>query len=968
MSGNIQANQTWICDMAEPTQYDKDYDFSAFQSTKPDEPLPGDRLDTELQNIETALDETQGALRDIRRSDGQLRNGIVTPESISPLTLTVLGIAATPNEDVITVAENIEDVVSVADNMAAVLAAEGNAISAAEAAEAADDSADAAKEYAENANAQSRYIVFENYATGQEAVDAAIAAGKSEIDVEQDYSAPHSMSNRSNVLFRGDGSFSGVNTNSGNYRRQVVPLTSPDARAFPDRFSISERYSGTVSAVLIGDSLGTYGANTISASDALATRLSEKLAADNPTLEIAFKSRAIGGQTFGTADDVPVTSFPIADRYPWYTDDMRPWLDYVEDLSPDIVFISFGMNDKQNFDRTKLESVVSKIEAMPTSPQIVFVTNMAPNLSPHPDNASFGSYIEQEGRDSVAGWVRTYANYHGYPLIDVNRTFNMVRDGRDILDTYLVEQDEVTFGSASAYIADADQACRDFSLKAEIEAAAWTNLQPLSINLCGTSVNSDGANNVVFVDDDAGFLRFKFFRGGPSSLYLQVTSEIPTPIVDTEVEISLRNGEFSFRLYPASAGADAGVQPFTQKVITYGGLFIPTIFYFGGGGAGPVLSATLSVGVERPYKPAVTDLDLWGEPTSGTGGNRPITGGNGVNHPTSQGAAIVYGTHFSANSYRLPQVVDVVGDGGQVSINGRVLSEHSGIESILHTWRVNLGANTRSCSLIGPETDSALDPFIWATGNSWLFRIDNVDALVIDETANVLVPTSNFLVGKTEIGGTTVGAELRQTGLISVTSSGNTVARFNRLLNDGQIVAFQQDSVIEGDITVSGTTVSYNNFMGAHYSELDAAKGKKILRGTIVEATGNLVDQRHTRQARLSKFRVCETPGSKAVYGVIDGPAIQDKDELYPDQTEWEGKRVRRRQYMIAAVGAGFIRIKKGETVKVGDLIENAGGGVGRAQEDDTIRSSTVAKITSAHVVETYPDGSTLVPCVLYCG
>lgn len=133
MSGNIQTKQTWMCDMAEPTEYDKDYDFSAFQSTKPDEPLPGDRLDTELQNIETALDETQGALRDIRRSDGQLQNDIVTPDSISDATYAVLGLAETPNEDVVTVAENIDavndvsvnmaEVTNVSDNMASVITA-----------------------------------------------------------------------------------------------------------------------------------------------------------------------------------------------------------------------------------------------------------------------------------------------------------------------------------------------------------------------------------------------------------------------------------------------------------------------------------------------------------------------------------------------------------------------------------------------------------------------------------------------------------------------------------------------------------------------------------------------------------------------------------------------------------------------------------------------------------------------------
>ncbi|EEW57276.1 hypothetical protein SCH4B_4407 [Ruegeria sp. TrichCH4B] len=376
-------------------------------------------------------------------------------------------------------------------------------------------------------------------------------------------------------------------------------------------------------------------------------------------------------------------------------------------------------------------------------------------------------------------------------------------------------------------------------------------------------------------------------------------------------------------------------------------------------------------------------FDIRSDISSAANAQDLIFGNGGMVHRDGSGNILLSST-LVASSANFPQFrpsvtgqpIQIRAEGTDTNIdmllkpkgNGNVINENNGTGSTLHTWRVDLGANTRSCSLFGPEADNAVDPFILATGNSWLFRVDTIDALSIDGNGDVVVPTSDFMVGKTSLGGSTAGVELHPAGLINATVSENVVARFNRLSTDGQIVVFQQDSVPEGDITVSGTTVSYNNFMGAHYSELDAAKGKKILRGTIVEATGNLVDQRHTRQERLSKFRVCDTPGSKAVYGVIDGPAIQDKDELYPDQTEWEGKRVRRRQYMIAAVGAGFIRIKKGETVKVGDLIENAGGGVGRAQEDDTIRSSTVAKITSTHVVTEYRDGSTLVPCVLYCG
>ena len=39
--------------------------------------------------------------------------------------------------------------------------------------------------------------------------------------------------------------------------------------------------------------------------------------------------------------------------------------------------------------------------------------------------------------------------------------------------------------------------------------------------------------------------------------------------------------------------------------------------------------------------------------------------------------------------------------------------------------------------------------------------------------------------------------------------------------------------------------------------------------------------------------------------------------------------------------------------------------GTAKPQEDDIIRSKTVAKVTSTHVTCTYEDGSYCVPCVL---
>jgi hypothetical protein len=70
--------------MADPTRYERDYSFSGYQSTNPSKPLPGPSLDNELENIEASLNSTITGLMDIRRSDGALKNGIVTAASLSP--------------------------------------------------------------------------------------------------------------------------------------------------------------------------------------------------------------------------------------------------------------------------------------------------------------------------------------------------------------------------------------------------------------------------------------------------------------------------------------------------------------------------------------------------------------------------------------------------------------------------------------------------------------------------------------------------------------------------------------------------------------------------------------------------------------------------------------------------------------------------------------------------------------------
>jgi len=69
--------------MANPTPFAPSYDFSDFAARNPATPLPGDQVDIQFSAIQRTTDQTITALSDIRRSDGKLKNGVVTPDSLS---------------------------------------------------------------------------------------------------------------------------------------------------------------------------------------------------------------------------------------------------------------------------------------------------------------------------------------------------------------------------------------------------------------------------------------------------------------------------------------------------------------------------------------------------------------------------------------------------------------------------------------------------------------------------------------------------------------------------------------------------------------------------------------------------------------------------------------------------------------------------------------------------------------------
>ncbi|MEC5291576.1 MULTISPECIES: SGNH/GDSL hydrolase family protein [unclassified Aurantimonas] len=69
--------------MADPTKFIPGYSYSGWQASNPSKPLPANQVDNDFANAALSIGETIEALKDVRRSDGALKNGVVTYDSLA---------------------------------------------------------------------------------------------------------------------------------------------------------------------------------------------------------------------------------------------------------------------------------------------------------------------------------------------------------------------------------------------------------------------------------------------------------------------------------------------------------------------------------------------------------------------------------------------------------------------------------------------------------------------------------------------------------------------------------------------------------------------------------------------------------------------------------------------------------------------------------------------------------------------
>ena len=272
-------------------------------------------------------------------------------------------------------------------------------------------------------------------------------------------------------------------------------------------------------------------------------------------------------------------------------------------------------------------------------------------------------------------------------------------------------------------------------------------------------------------------------------------------------------------------------------------------------------------------------------------------------------------------------------------------------------------------------------------GNKMQFFTNNSERARIDSNGITYI-------GKTSSGLGTAGHEFNPGGITHITSTGADVLYLNRLTNDGTMLSFYQATASEGYIGVSGSTVSYNGFTGTHWSRLADNSKPTILKGTVLETLDEMCDWYNLEfndndgnpqkiphvltdsqsigdkitydhngtdyEATITKendikhmkTKVSDTTDAKNVYGVFN--FLEDGEEGYND-------------FIVASVGTFVVRIHKDQTVAKGDLLQSNGDGTAKKQSADNVKSSSFAKVLSNTKIETYSDGSYIVPCSLMC-
>jgi len=460
---------------------------------------------------------------------------------------------------------------------------------------------------------------------------------------------------------------------------------TPASGIQPHRHFRRASLTDTPTVLIIGDSIATEDPQAADEADTMWGQIQARFIEQNPDIEFNFVNRAIGGATW-TNLSTAVTLAASGLAYPqWGGIGAENWLFYAEYEQPDVVILALGMNDRQNFVTAQFRAAVNTILGWAKVPDIVFITNMVPNRNGV--NTTISGVDAENGRSFVAGFVRSWAIYNGFAVIDLHRDQVRAVLGRDPRNSFFTKVANATVTSPW----QATERCADFVVSLSGTATATLFNTPIRITTSEQGYPNSRTWCEIYKSGLKLAFRFMFVDDGGSGV-ISIVSDVDAPT----------SGSYVIRaaFKDVMASIKLGTQSIYEgRVIRAGGLFRPKVTW----GANAFLRQ-FWFGTWAPVTTIMTDLEMWGGP-----GINPTLGGNGENHPSSYGSALVYGPLFDRQDFRLPVMIEGTTDFPSTTLRraGIGTAKPQGLMHIVKTAVANFLAQSVSNNLIVEDESSA---------------------------------------------------------------------------------------------------------------------------------------------------------------------------------------------------------------------------------------------------------------------
>ena len=322
----------------------------------------------------------------------------------------------------------------------------------------------------------------------------------------------------------------------------------------------------------------------------------------------------------------------------------------------------------------------------------------------------------------------------------------------------------------------------------------------------------------------------------------------------------------------------------------------------------------------------------------GNGGAVTITSGNGGNSSSNSGNGGVGGAiTLQAGTGGGGSLVGAASNGGTVTINGGTGGTPGGNTAgggggvVLNGGNaaaagVNTVANGGGITLTGGTGSNTSNAN--TTGNGGTITLTGGAAGT--STGGGASGSQGYVLLQPSGGFVGIGTNA-PTRALQVSATAAVAAKFNRS-NDGSVVEFSSGGTVQGDISISGATVSYNAFTGSHY----ALTNDTLNEGEIV-TNGGVASYFHGATAGEPLYQVSRT--QLANDPNVLGSFLQKHDADQPQSVD--------NPNLIAAVGNGEVWIvDNGQPVTAGSyLISSDEAGHGMVDDGSFPVSHIFAKV-----------------------